>query len=272
MASSLILVSVVAALMPLVQGSVATGMITEIHATSDCSGTVKKVDEDRENVCMEEDHDGATIYRKLTCTATNAVRTYYSDAACSTESTAKAAEQKPLACTADGGGGMYSKMTCGQAVNIGTMTQFTKAACPASNKTDVHHIAYTSGCRAKSEDEEENGSVTWTDASEIVTVEDGVLIIKRYATLDCTGAAGTPQTNYLCTGACAEMPGSSGTMWYTITDCLDDTGEALEGTAQTGTDGTISVVAKTADSSHRMSASGAGGLVALLAMLCLAQR
>lgn len=270
MASFLILVSVVAALMPLVQGSVATGMITESYATPDCSGTVKNVDTDRENVCEESGHDGATMYRKLTCTDTTAVETRYSDAACSLVHTTLTAQEKPLACTADGG--KYEKRTCGQAMNIGTMTNFDKAACPAANKTGVHHITYTSGCRASAEDEEDNGTVTWTDKSEIVTVEDGLLIITDYASLDCTGTAGTPPRNYSCTGDCTEMPGTSGTRWYTITDCLDDTGEAHVGTAQTGADGTVTVVKKVADSSHRMSASGAGGLVALLAMLCLAQR
>jgi hypothetical protein len=270
MASFLILVSVVAALMPLVQGSVATGMNTETYATSDCSGTAKNVNAERENICEETDRDGATVYRKLTCTDTDAVHTFYSDAACSTVSTTLAAQEKALACTADGG--KYEKRTCGQAMNVGTMTQFDKETCPAINKTGVHHIVYTSGCRAKAEDQEDNGTVTWTDRSEIVTVEDGLLIVKEYASLDCTGTAGTPPRNYSCTGACNEMPGSSGTMWYTITDCLDDTGEAHVGTAQTGADGTVTVVKKVADSSHRMSASGAGGLVALLAMLCLAQR
>lgn len=269
MASFLILVSVVAALVPLV-GSVATGMTTETYATSDCSETAKNVDAEREKVCQETDRDGATIYRKLTCTEENAVHTFYSDAACSTAHTSYAAQETPLACTADRG--KYVKRTCGQDMNVGTMTAFDKETCPPPNKTGVHHIVYTSGCRPKSEDSEHDGTVTWTEKSEIVTVEDGLLIVKEYASLDCTGTALDPPRNYSCTGECNEMPGSSGTMWYTITDCLDDTGEAPVGTAQTGADGKVTVVKKVADSSHRMSASGAGGLVALLAMLCLAQR
>jgi len=270
MASFLILVSVVAALMPLVQGS-ATGTVQEDYATSDCSGAAKRVNEDRENACMEDDHDGSKIWSKSTCTATHAVRTWYSDDACSIVSTVLDFEQNPLACTASGG--HYKKFTCGQAVNIGTMTQFDKVGCPASNKTGVHHIAYKSGCRGKSDDETDDNGTTWTDKSEIVTVEDGLLIIKSYSTLDCSGTADATPRNYSCTGACTEMPGTGGRMWYTITDCLDDTGEAPEGTAQTSADGTVSIATKkTADSSHRMSASGAGGLVALLAMLCLAQK
>jgi len=264
MPSFLIRVSVVAALLQLVQGSADTGIITEVYTTSDCSGAAKKLDEDRENFCREDDDDGTKIYRKDTCIATHAVRTYYSDSTCSTPSVTKLPEQKPLACTEDGG--KYVKMTCGKAVSIGTMKQFSQAECPTNSTKNMHSIVYTSGCRPKSEDEtDDDGNVTWTDKSETVTVKDGALVVNYYSSLDCSGEPSTSRS-YMCTGACTAMPESTDT-WYTITDCLDETGKAPAGTAQTGEDGKISIVATvpTASSSHRMSASGAGGLVALLA-------
>jgi len=270
MASFLLLVSVAAALLPLVQGG--TGIMHDAYATSDCTGAVKKTDLEEQDTCQEHEEDGVKMSWKKTCTATEVVTTYYSDGACTTVNSGAPEQKATLACSASDGA--WVKRSCGNAVNTGLYIGYSAAECPAANKTGTHPFSFVTTCRANTDSEHNDGNVSWgSDKSEMVAVTDGSLVISEYGTMDCSGTAvATGTMSYVCTGVCTVHPMGEEGGWYKMTDCKDTSGKVVPGAAVTAADGSVSVPKATADSSHRMSASGAGGLVALLAMFCLAQK
>jgi len=245
-------------------------MIKDGYATSDCTGPVKKSDIEDQGTCQEHEEDGVKMYWKRTCTATEAVLTFYSDAACATASNVPA-QKDTLACSPSDG--YWVKRSCDQPVNTGLYISYSVVGCAAANKTGTHPISFVTTCMPGTDAEHNDGNVSWgTDKSEMVAVTDGSLVVTEYGSSDCSGTA-TSTKSYVCTGVCTAAPGDDPpTSWYTMTDCLDTSGKVMDGAAVTAADGTISIPKGTADSSHRMSASGAGGLVALLAMFCLAQK
>jgi len=173
----------------------ATMYLSTDFAGSGCSGTATATEWKAAGVCMDLTSQGMG-HMKFTCSGANTVATGYSDAACTTVNTSFSLPGLTMtagvfdpqsSCFSTTGSGESSMWSCASQPAQVTVSIFSDAACTMSTTQPfgVSSVKFALDvCNYETEDGGLKGEFR-------TIVADGIMNVKEYPNLGCTGTAGS---------------------------------------------------------------------------------